>query len=155
MPLSRGRYVPPLGWVERAQRQAKKHLAAAEPLPLSQLLWAWGEWGYSPRDKPLVNEIKGALRRMLARRDLTADQMVMVMHGVARLDPEYWPNPRWMAVFVARTWPHLAAMAPGGMAWECGQGAAVEGAVRGLWRSCGRAVAAILPGCLTAQGACG
>ena len=108
------RFVPPLAWVERAYRQAKKHISAAEPEALAQLLWAWGEWGYCPRDRPLVNEVKAALRRMLHRRELDGRQLAMVMHGVARLEPELWPNPRWMAAFVAATTPHLAGMATGG-----------------------------------------
>jgi len=107
------RFVPPLNWVERAYRQAKKHVKAAAPTPLAQLLWAWGEWGYSPRDKPFVNLLKIALRRMLRQRQLSGRELVMVMHGLSRMEPAYWPNEGWMMVFVAQVRPHLRQLPPG------------------------------------------
>ncbi|GBF89481.1 hypothetical protein Rsub_02053 [Raphidocelis subcapitata] len=106
-------YVPPLGWVERAYRQAKKHLVAAEPRPLAQLLWAWGEWGYSPRDRLLVNRFKMALRDVFDQRNMSGRELVMAMHGVARLAPEYWPNGRWMGAFAAAAAPKLASLPEG------------------------------------------
>lgn len=106
-------YVPSLAWVERAYRQAKKHASAATPPSLAQLLWAWGEWGYSPRDKPLVNILKGSLRRFMQAQRLGGRELVMAMHGVSRLEPEFWPNEGWMALFADRAAPHLATMPTG------------------------------------------
>jgi hypothetical protein len=107
--------VPPLNWVERAYRQAKKHASAApsQPAALAQLLWAWGEWGYTPRDRPLVNDFKAALRAMFRARALDGRQLLMVMHGIARLDPELAPNPGWVDAFAARVAPHLPRLPPG------------------------------------------
>lgn len=111
-------FVPSLNWVERAYRQAKKHIAAAEPRPLAELLWAWGEWGYSPRDKPFVNALKMELRRQFKRRQLGGRELVMVMHGISRVDPEYWPNLRWMAAFARQAQGHLMQLPTGGCSWE-------------------------------------
>lgn len=120
--------MPPLGWVERAYRQAKKHLPAATPAALARLLWAWGEWGYSPRDRPFANDLKNALRRALAARRLRdGRELVMALHGVARLEAEYWPNAGWAQLFAARARPELARLPTG----------AQRSAARLVWRADG------------------
>jgi len=54
------RYTPELSWVERCYRQASKHLHAADPHDIVVLLGAWGEMGYTPRDRLFLNQVSGA-----------------------------------------------------------------------------------------------
>ena len=56
--MARGcRYTPELSWVERSYRQASKHLHAAEATDIAVLLGAWGEFGYTPRDRLFMNQV--------------------------------------------------------------------------------------------------
>lgn len=50
-------FVPGLPWVERTYRQAAKHLHAAEPGDVCDLLWAWAQAGYTPRDRLFMNQV--------------------------------------------------------------------------------------------------
>lgn len=51
-------YVPSLNWLDKAQRQANKHLETATGAHIAALLWAWGEFGYTPNDKLFMNRLK-------------------------------------------------------------------------------------------------
>jgi hypothetical protein len=59
LPLLLRRYTPELQWVERSYRQASKHLHAADPTDVCALMGAWGEMGYTPRDRLFLNQVRG------------------------------------------------------------------------------------------------
>ncbi len=102
--------------MERAFRQAAKHIAAATPAQLSDLLCAWGEMGYTPNDRPFMNELKNDLRRRFKRSDFDGRQLVRLMHGVARW-AKYEPNERWLLAFAEQVQPYLGSLPAGG---SCG-----------------------------------
>jgi hypothetical protein len=54
------RYTPELSWVEPSYRQAGKHLHAAEAADIAVLMGAWGEMGYTPRDRLFLNQVRRA-----------------------------------------------------------------------------------------------
>lgn len=57
LPLLLLRYTPELQWVERSYRQASKHLHAADPTDVCVLMGAWGEMGFTPRDRLFLNQV--------------------------------------------------------------------------------------------------
>jgi hypothetical protein len=115
-------FTPSLNWLERGYYQAKKHLRAGTAGDLSHLVWAWSEMGYTPRDQTIMNDIKSLARVRLKQQQYTGQQIVVLLHGMARL-PRYCPNAEWLAAFAAALQPHLPSLKPG----ECGPG------VLGFW----------------------
>lgn len=63
------RYTPELSWVERSYRQAGKHLHAAEAADIAVLMGAWGEFGYTPRDRLFLNQVRRAGHAGVGLRD--------------------------------------------------------------------------------------
>lgn len=43
--------------MERTYRQAAKHLHAAQAADIAVLMGAWGELGYTPRDRLFMNQV--------------------------------------------------------------------------------------------------
>lgn len=52
------RFTPGLSWIERTYRQASKHLHAADAADIAVLMGAWGELGYTPRDRLYMNQVR-------------------------------------------------------------------------------------------------
>eukprot|EP00878_Enallax_costatus_P018638 GHUV01019629.1.p1 GENE.GHUV01019629.1~~GHUV01019629.1.p1 ORF type:complete len:269 (+),score=104.01 GHUV01019629.1:307-1113(+) len=50
-------FTPHLQWVERSYRQALKHIHASNAGDVCSLMWAWGEMGYTPRDRLFMNQV--------------------------------------------------------------------------------------------------
>lgn len=110
--LYHGRFVPSLNWLEQSYRQAKKHYSAAEAADVAALLWAWGEFGYTPKDKLFMNEMKDDVRRRFKQHAFDGQQLVQLMHGVARW-ADYHPNERWLLAYANEIAPCLHQLSAG------------------------------------------
>ncbi|KAF8068349.1 CYP59 [Scenedesmus sp. PABB004] len=104
-------FTPPLEWVERSYRQAAKHLHAADPRDVCGVMWAWGEMGYTPRDRLFINQVKIITRRAFDAGRLSGPQLARLAHGLARM-PRYAPNAGWLAALARQAARRLDELAP-------------------------------------------
>ena len=105
-------YTPNLNWVEKAYRQAKKHMHRSQPSDLAGILWAWGVMGYTPRDAPLLQMMKDRALWKLKGGGFSREQLLQLMFGLARM-PRYGPSKRWLLIYATATEGHIQHLPPG------------------------------------------
>jgi hypothetical protein len=64
---------------------------------LSNLLWAWGQWSFTPQ-KLFASSVKDRCRGKFKHHEFSAQQLVRLMHGVSRWT-DHLPRDPWLLAF--------------------------------------------------------